>query len=257
MGETCLRGACLRAVCIGLGILLSLAPLSAAAEPELPPEKTPREVTVPEASIPGGDALLPTDSPEADSRSVTARTAAPLGEKWAAFEQRAIAGDSPPVLPVTEKVAQGASGILLKLLLYLLVLGGLFWLGLVALKRYVPGGRQLFASPAMEVLGRSHIDPRRYVALVRVGRRLLVVGVGPDSMAPLSEIGDAEEVAELLAVARPKTEGGRSLFQNLFRQYLDRSDAEADAVIAERTSEGLADSFSDLQARVREIHRRE
>jgi flagellar biogenesis protein FliO len=251
MGKRHLRSAWLRAVRIGLAAGILAAPLRA-AEPELtPPAPAATGAVRPDA--PGA-----TGGPGASGTPLDApKTAAPLDERWVTFERGAVEGDSPDEIFGTEEVSEGASRILLRLVLYLAVLGGLFWLGLLALKRFVPGGRQLFASPAMEILGRSHIDPRRYVALVRVGRRLLVVGVGPDTMAPLTEIGEEAEVAELLATARPKTERGRTLFQNLFRQYLDRSDAEADAVLAERDADGLADSFSDLQARVRDLHRRE
>ena len=91
-----------------------------------------------------------------------------------------------------------ASGFVWHLVLYLVLLGAGLWVGLLALKRYMPGGRQLFASPALEVLGRTHLDPRRYLTLVRTGERLLVLGVGPDSITPLTEISAKEEVTEIL-----------------------------------------------------------
>ncbi|MBE3590231.1 MAG: flagellar biosynthetic protein FliO [Firmicutes bacterium] len=49
----------------------------------------------------------------------------------------------------------------------------------------------------MEILGALPLGGRRSLALVRVGRRALVVGVGEREVACLYAIEDPEEVAEL------------------------------------------------------------
>jgi len=152
--------------------------------------------------------------------------------------------------PVSEK---SSSLLGARIVLYLAVLGCLLWGALHLTKRLLPGGRQLFASPGVEVLGRTHLDPRRYIALVRVGRRMLVVGVGPDEMAPLAEVTGEEEVAELLAVARPKTESGLSLFQRLFHRQVAQNDAQAESVRKQAAVTDLESSLQTLRARVKAI----
>lgn len=133
----------------------------------------------------------------------------------------------------------------------------LFWGALWLIKRWVPGGRQLFASPAIEVLGRTHLDPQRYLALIRVGRRLLVVGVSPDEMHPLSEIIEAEEVSDLLATAKPKTETGRSLFQRLFQRQVELATVQAERGRLERVVTEFESSLGDLRRQIRSLREAE
>ena len=52
---------------------------------------------------------------------------------------------------------------------------------------------------AVEVLARSELSPRCQLFLLRLGRRLLLVGVGADRPATLCEIADPTEIAEVLA----------------------------------------------------------
>ena len=134
-----------------------------------------------------------------------------------------------------------------------IVVCGLFCLVLYVLKKYVPGHRQLFNHPAVEVLGRTHLDQKRYVSLVRVGKRIVVVGVSPDEMRSLSEITDEEEITGILEVARPKTEAGLSIFQKLFkRNVLDNEAAEA-REMANAKAEQLKEQLQALRSRVADI----
>jgi len=56
-----------------------------------------------------------------------------------------------------------------------------------------PRGREV-----LDVLARATVSPRHQLLLVRVGRRVVLVGQGPSSLATLSEVTDAEEVAALI-----------------------------------------------------------
>ena len=69
------------------------------------------------------------------------------------------------------------------------------------LRRYAgrTGGKA--TSNALEVLTRTPVSPRQQLLLVRLGRRLVLVGCGPEGMTPLTEVTDREEVASLLATA--------------------------------------------------------
>lgn len=124
---------------------------------------------------------------------------------------------------------------------------------LYLVKKYLPGHRQMFSHPAMEVLGRAHIDQRRYVSLLRVGKRIVVVGVSPDEMRALSEITDEEEITGIMEVARPKTEAGLNIFQRLFqRNVIDQDKAETRALANEKAEE-LERQMASLRDRVKAI----
>lgn len=72
------------------------------------------------------------------------------------------------------------------------------------LRRFGTGRHGRGTSAPISVLGRTCVSARQQVLLIRVGRRLVLVGSGPEGMTPLTEIRDADEVAELVRLA----EGG-------------------------------------------------
>lgn len=134
---------------------------------------------------------------------------------------------------------------------FYLALGGLALWGVLRLaKRHLPGQGNWFSHPAMEVLGRTHLDPRRYVALLRVGKRVLVVGVSPDEINPLSEISDESEVTDILDVARPKTDSGLNLFQKLFQRHAIDAVQNDDKALAEAKAEAIRTKLSSLREHV-------
>ena len=65
-----------------------------------------------------------------------------------------------------------------------------------AVRRWVPAAR-IAGSAGLRVVGRTSITPKHSVALVRVGRRFVLVGVSPERMTALCEVNDPDEVAEL------------------------------------------------------------
>lgn len=68
----------------------------------------------------------------------------------------------------------------------------------------------------MRVLGRLPLSARHQVALVQVGRRILVVGISGADLRTLDVVEDAEEAAVLAARAT----GGRS--EDAFSEVLGR-----------------------------------
>lgn len=129
-----------------------------------------------------------------------------------------------------------------------------FWGGLYLVKRWMPGGQNLFACPAMEVVGRTHLDPRRYVAMLRVGRRVLLLAVSPDEIRPLGEVEDETDVADLLAQAKPRSAAGRSVFHTLFQRQAARVDAMQEEAVAEGVADDLDQTLGSLRERVRSLH---
>lgn len=79
-------------------------------------------------------------------------------------------------------------------------------IGLIFLFRWC--GRKMFAGAAaqkstkvVQVLSRCVIAPKQQVLLIRVGRRVVVVGDTGSQLSPLCEIQDPDEVAELIGAA--------------------------------------------------------
>ena len=98
-------------------------------------------------------------------------------------------------------------------------------IGLILLLRAVVSklsGRPIAtaASPVFEVLTRTSIAPRNHLLLIRLGKRLLVVGQTPAGLHTLANIDDSEEVAELLSSVTAA--GDRSVssgFAQLFKRF--------------------------------------
>ncbi|MFA6134527.1 MAG: flagellar biosynthetic protein FliO [Phycisphaerae bacterium] len=66
------------------------------------------------------------------------------------------------------------------------------------LKRMGRAGGRVGARGVVEVLAQSYLAPRCQLSLVRLGSRLLLIGMGPNGPVTLSEITGEAEVAELL-----------------------------------------------------------
>ncbi len=88
----------------------------------------------------------------------------------------------------------------------------------------------------IEVLSRTPLSPRQSLCLVRVGRRLVLLGVTPDNVRPLHVIRDPEEAAGLLGeAARARPDSSSAAFaQTLAREAqtyteLDKPPLPADA----------------------------
>ncbi len=188
--------------------------------------------------------------------SVSAPTASAIRQPDVPFENQPLS------FPSTGERRRARSGearsfqmpSVLPALFAVVVTCGLFCAALYFMRKYLPGHKQMFAHPAMEFLGRTHLDQRRFVSLLRVGKRIVVVGVSPDDMRTLSEITDEGEVTEIMEVARPKTESGLTMFQKLFqRNVVDLEAAQAKAEAKAKAAE-LEEQMSELRRRVRDIH---
>ncbi len=59
---------------------------------------------------------------------------------------------------------------------------------------------------SIEVLSRVNLTARQQLVLVRMGRRVLLIGAGPQSATTLSEVTDTEEAEELLIAAGASAE---------------------------------------------------
>lgn len=83
-------------------------------------------------------------------------------------------------------------------LLACLAVGLLLGAGIWLLRRTFPTRLKGRPTGLMEVLGRTAVTPKHSVVLLRVGGKVLVVGLSPEGMTTLSEIGEPETVEKLL-----------------------------------------------------------
>lgn len=79
------------------------------------------------------------------------------------------------------------------LAIVLLVVGLVAW----AVRRWMPAIR-ISQSDVLRVVARANVTPKHSVALVHLGRRFVMVGIGGDRLSSLCEVSDPDEVAELL-----------------------------------------------------------
>jgi len=131
-------------------------------------------------------------------------------------------------------------------------------LGLILALRWLArrwGGRRLGGGDgAVELLSRTPLSTRHSVLLVRVGKRILVVGAGGDNLRTLTEIEDPEQISELLANVRAGSAGrGFSRALAAWGSRMDVGDQAGDLTGAEpRTpAGGLADRVRGMVDRIR------
>lgn len=141
------------------------------------------------------------------------------------------------------------------ILAFMAIMCGLLLGGLCIVRKHMPGGRQMFSSPAMELLGRAHLDQKRYVSLLRVGRRVIIIGVTADELTALGEIHEESEVSEILEVARPKTEAGLTMFQKLFARVCRQHQKEEAEARIQLESARLEQDMNELKNTISSITR--
>jgi flagellar biogenesis protein FliO len=85
---------------------------------------------------------------------------------------------------------------------------GLIFITRILIRRFAPTTRVTRRDQLVGILTRTNVGPRRQLLVVRFGKRLLLVGSGPDGLSNLSEVQDREEVREMLESITGSGEGG-------------------------------------------------
>ncbi|MBM3329503.1 MAG: flagellar biosynthetic protein FliO [Calditrichaeota bacterium] len=123
-------------------------------------------------------------------------------------------------MPVDSLASGWSSGVsfwqFAKVLLLLSVVLALLW-GTVALLKRASGGRGSGAS-GMSILGGLPLGPRRSLLALKVGSRVLIIGVTDHHISRLAEIDDPEAAAAFEASG--STPGGS--FANLLERLRSR-----------------------------------
>ncbi len=158
----------------------------------------------------------------------------------------------------TAKVQNGATGgsgtsidsplDISRLLLALgLVLGAILLLRWIGQRVLLKNGG-LRGNKAITVVSRSVLSPKQQVIMLRVGKRLIVVGDSGGQMSPLCEISDPDEVAGLIGETGKEPEGKagksfRAIFRRAEEPFAESPETEASDESAEPTEPiGLDDA---------------
>ncbi len=96
---------------------------------------------------------------------------------------------------------------------------GLFFLVVWVSRRALPKSNQALPTDALEVLGRAPLAARHNMQLIRLGHRLLLVSVSPDTARTLLEIDNPDEVNDLIAICKQNQPGSITAS---FRQVLQQ-----------------------------------
>lgn len=111
----------------------------------------------------------------------------------------------------------------------------------------------------VDVLARVGVSPKSHVMLVKLGRRILVVGDSPSGLSTLADIDDADEVASLLQAINARKPGSATGgFDQLLGRLNDDYDdvdrrAEEGSDLQEHRVDRTRDNVSALVSRLRHL----
>ncbi len=218
----------------GLAVLVMLAVCAFLSAPVLAAEQP---------ASPESPAASP-DCKKTAAPAVPAKGKAPAAEKAAPAKGKAPAAAPAAAMPETladkggrikwkrkntsgRKAApakeRGLFSVIMSMLIWAGVVIVIIVAGLWIVKKLFPGTKRLFGSKLMRILGRTHLSPKHSVYILKVGDRVLVLGVAGDEIRPLSEITDSQEVAFLTAEGTPPLQDAKKKsFAGLFRRTRER-----------------------------------
>ena len=153
--------------------------------------------------------------------------------------QRAAKPAQPPQVNTTF-IGTAAELIFYLILIVAMVVGLLF-----VLKKIIPGSHRIFDSPAIEIIGKSHLSQKQAIYLAKLGRRLLVLGVAENSVNLLAEMDDADEINSIRAI---NAQGGKESVTNAFKSVFKRKQGELTAAGAshDKTVQGELDKIQSM-----------
>ncbi|MBN2563509.1 MAG: flagellar biosynthetic protein FliO [Phycisphaerae bacterium] len=181
------------------------------------------------------------------------QTVAPAQGDLRPLRRRGTGRASPQSNPPTmDKVASSKP---LDVLWPLLVVLGLIAASVVAFRRWVPRANRLGAGGVINILARHYLSPKQSLCLVRLGPRVLLIGVSPDRINAVAEIGDPEEAAVILsAVERSKPGSFSSMFARLTERDVENEVWGAEQECGVPLANGqLARAGADVRDLIRRI----
>jgi flagellar biosynthetic protein FliO len=119
------------------------------------------------------------------------------------------------------------------------------------LRRFLPGSQRVGRSSAIEILSRSTINPKQSLCLVRLGNKLLLVGLSPNHMSCLANIDDPEEIAQISGLLeKDSVHSVSNTFGRLFHKESQGYDIDVD--MDEKTAQSDRNHEADEEGDWRE-----
>ena len=107
----------------------------------------------------------------------------------------------------------------------LLVIAAAAWL----FRRFAGGSRQFRLPAGIDIIARTMLNPKQSLCLVKLGSRLVLLGVSPNHIASLQTVDQPDEVAQLLGLLESQSPGSiSSAFGKLFHQHSGKYDQSTD-----------------------------
>ena len=120
-----------------------------------------------------------------------------------------------------------------KMLMWVGVVIGFIYAAAYVIRRYVPSARNMFGSGVIKIVGRTYISSKQYLLLVKVGSRLVMVGVTGGAMSALAEISDPDEAKRI--TDEVAAQSGHSIAGS-FKKMLNQADEDYGSGEVERGS---------------------
>jgi len=144
--------------------------------------------------------------------------------------QKDITGKSNPL---GGSISTGRAILSLMLVLALIVLAA--WL----YRRFTVGSRSGRVNSAIEIITRTTVNPKQSVCLVRLDRRLVLVGLSPNHMTSLLVLDDPEDIGRIMGLVEKQSphsvsKGFDKLFHRQAQDYnlsTEASDEEPDTQV--------------------------
>jgi len=174
------------------------------------------------------------------------------GARSAAFVERASAGEiiARPRESASAGAMHNASRTLAEGLWPLAVVLALICGGAVVARRAFAKRGLTGSGDLIRVMSRHYLSPKQSICLIRIGSRVLAVGVTPDRISPLCQIDDGVGASRLVGAA----ESGRAdSMSGRFQAFLSGASSEFDAPDERRQPPGANRGRRDAQTAVRKL----
>ena len=117
------------------------------------------------------------------------------------------------------------SGTAWTMVLSLVVIVALIGLLYYLFRKYLPSIPRVRSGKAIQFLARRYLDPRNSIALIKIGKRVLLIGITAEGMSLLSEIADEEEVQDIMDGLTPEQVASKhGSFVDILRNTFRRSE---------------------------------
>lgn len=135
-------------------------------------------------------------------------------------------------------------------------------IGLLAMlfRRWNAGGPRSTGEAVIRVLARHYLSNKQSLCLVRVGQRVVLLGVTPESISACASIEDPEEVSNLITTSQRSTPGS---FTSALTAFTHREvaaeaispklSARADETILPGRAAATADNLRDVLDRLQQL----